>query len=142
MKIKTLLIVFILGCCGCGSTIALFDQYAYEKTTSIKVDALNLMEKATENYDQHKTEVDVIDTQISKIIEYESHRPKNQITSKLWTILNDSTAHLYGGFVSRWRSQKKLSAAFIKNQKIIVSKAFDQIAELESGKIKQNTVNP
>ena len=77
-----------------------------------------------------------------KIIEYEKHRPKNQITAKMWELLNDSTAHLYGGFINRWRVQKKLGAAFIQNQKIIVGKAFDQIAELESGKIKPASVNP
>lgn len=142
MKIKALLLVFILSCCACGSTISLFDQYSYERTTSIKVDALNLMSKATEDYAQHKTEIDVVDTEINKIVEYELHRPKNQITSKMWVLLNDSTAHLYGGFINRWRTQKKMGAAFIQNQKIIVGKAFDQIAELESGKIKPNAVNP
>jgi hypothetical protein len=141
MKSK-FLIISLLACYGCGSTIALFDQFAYEKTTSTKVDALNLMGKATENYDQHKAEADVIDIQISKIMEYEAHRPKNLITSELWKILNDSTAHLYGGFINRWRTQKKLSAAFVQNQKVIVSKAFDQIAELESGKIKETGVKP
>jgi hypothetical protein len=132
---KSLTIIFLLlTCLGCGSTISLYDQYAYQKTTSIKVDALELMDSATDDFADHGTAVKAVNTEISKVIEYEAHRQKNQITVKLWQQLTDSTAHLYGGFIGRWRTQKKLSPVFIANQKVIIGKAFDQIAELETSK--------
>jgi hypothetical protein len=53
------------------STISKFDQYAYTQATSIKVDALNLMSLATDDYNLHTEEVKKVQTQIEKIYEYE-----------------------------------------------------------------------
>jgi hypothetical protein len=36
----------------------------------------------------------------------------------------------------RWRNEKKLSRAFINDEKVLVGEAFDQIAALESKTIK------
>jgi len=59
------------------STISKFDQYAYTQATSIKVDALNVMSLATEDYIQHTEEVKKVQTQIQKIYEYEKNRNCN-----------------------------------------------------------------
>jgi hypothetical protein len=53
------------------STISKFDQYAYTQATSIKVDALNLMSLATDEYTNHTEEVKKMQTEIQKIYEYE-----------------------------------------------------------------------
>jgi hypothetical protein len=130
------LLVLICIFCSCGSTISLFDQYAYQQVTSIKIDAMDLMEQASDSYIVHEKEIKAIDLQIKKVIEYEKHRSQNKITSQMWEKLNDPKGHLYGGFTARWREKKTLNRAFIDAQLMIVSASFDQIAELESGKIK------
>lgn len=123
------------------STISRFDQYAYTQTTSLKVDALSLMGHATESYSLHKGDVMELQTSIDKMFEYERNRPKNRISEKMWSVLTDSTGNLYGGFIKRWAKEDKLDTAFIRITKDIVGQSFDQISQLESGKIKPPQAN-
>ena len=131
------LAMFLFGC----STISKFDQYAYTQATSIKVDALNIMGAATDSFNLHKPAVDQVVTSINKIFEYEKNRPKNTVSEKMWTVIKDSTGHLFGGFVKRWQKEGKLDAVFIKEAQGLISQSFDQISQLESGKIKSTQVN-
>jgi len=122
------------------STISKFDQYAYTQATSIKVDALNLMSLATDDYNLHTEEVKKVQTQIEKIYEYEKNRPKNSVTTKMWEKILDSSGHLYGGFIQYWKKNGKLKPANIEKEKEMISNSFDQIAQLESKKIKPSEV--
>lgn len=124
---------------GC-STISKFDQYAYTQTTSLKVDAINIMGQATQPFESHKVDVLNIQTSINKMLEYEKNRPKNEISEKMWTIVSDTTGHLFGGFVKRWQKENTLDAAFIKESQKQVSDSFDDISQLESGKIKPSQI--
>jgi hypothetical protein len=137
---KSLLIIgsalFFAAC----ATISKFDQYAYEQTTSLKVDALNVMNLATEKYDSSANAVLTVNTSIDKMVEYEKNRPKNEVSEKMWVILQDSSQNLYGGFIKRWKKEGTLDTAFIKESQKMVGQAFDQISELESGKIKSQQV--
>src|ERR1700754_2289109 len=85
-----------LGSC---KTISVFDQYAYANATALKVDALNLMDKATQTYASQQAGVEAVLTQVEKAYEYELHRPKNGITVKMWTILKNPERNLFGGFI-------------------------------------------
>lgn len=126
------LVLLFSGC----ATISKFDQYAYTQSTSIKVDALSVMSHANESYSMHKSEVTSVQTSIDKMFEYEKNRPKNEVTEKMWSVLKDSTGSLYGGFINRWAKNDKLDTAFIRISKDLVGQSFDQISQLESGKIK------
>ena len=128
-------LLLLLAAAGC-STISKFDQYAYTQATSLKVDALNVMGHATEPYQNHKTDVIAVQTAMDKMFEYEKNRPKNNISEKMWVVVKDSSGHLFGGFVKRWQKENTLDAAFIKEAQQLVSNSFDQISQLESGKIK------
>lgn len=122
------------------ATISRFDQYAYTQATSIKVDALNLMSRATDDYALHTADVAAVQTTINKMFEYEKNRPKNEISEKMWAILKDSTGQLFGGFIKRWQREGKLDAAFVKESQHLISDSFDQILQLESGKIKPTKI--
>lgn len=143
MKYKHLApFIFICNCMflpAC-STISKFDQYSYAQSTSIKVDALNIMNQATEQYDLHVADVTKVNTEIDKIFEYEKNRPKNKISDKMWGVIKDTSGHLFGGFVKRWRKEGKLDSVFIQEARTLVGESFDQIAQLESGKIKPSQV--
>jgi hypothetical protein len=125
---------------SCAS-ISSFDQYAYIQTTSIKVDALETMDLAKENYSAHEKNVQELKTKLQKIYEYEKNRPKNEITIKLWDTLLDTNGHLLGGFISRWQKEQKLNETYITEAKKLVDKAFDQIAGLESKKIRSSDLS-
>jgi hypothetical protein len=157
--VKTLLaaIFFTMIVHGCKLLIASYDQYAYTQTTSLKVDVLNLMDKATESYTDHSKDVEDVNTELMKNIEYEKHREKNQITiamyNILWKLLNDSTTITVGptkfkhGFFEEWKSRNALQShgkpdvAFIEEAKTQIGEGFDMIAELESRKIKPSDSN-
>lgn len=123
--------LFFIGC----ATISTFDQYAYTQTTSIKVDAMNVMDNATDSYANHTKEIADVKTEIQKMIEYEKHRPQNSITAKMWDVMMTDKG-LFGDFLVMWKDQDKVSKAFVTEAKIKIGENFDRIAELESKKIK------
>lgn len=138
MRILTVLIV-LLSFAACA-TISSFDQYAYTQTTSVKVDALNTMDLATTDFASNEKAVKELQTKLQKVYEYEKNRPKNEITLKMWNVLLDTNGHLIGGFLNRWENEKKLNPVFVREAKKIVGEAFDQIAGLESHKIKPSDI--
>jgi hypothetical protein len=136
---KTLLLIVILSsACLIQSscvTTAPYDQYVYKESTSLKVDALKLMDKAEKPYNTQEKEIEKLTDQLDKLYEYEVHRKKNQLRIQMWDLLRNPEKNLLGGFISRWKNEGQLSPGFITEVKIIVGKAFDQLAELESGKL-------
>ena len=128
-------LVFLLSFTACA-TISSFDQYAYTQTTSLKVDAMNTMDLATDEYTTHEKTVQDLQTKLQKVYEYGKNRPQNGITLKMWDKLLDANGHLLGGFIKRWQNEHKLNAVFVREEKKIIDEAFDQIAGLESHKIK------
>lgn len=76
-----------------------------------------------------------------KIYEYEKNRPKNEITIQLWDKLVNKNGHLLGGFLNRWETDTKLGETYIVEAKKLIDKAFDQIAGLESKKLKPSDIS-
>lgn len=142
IKTKGLLVLFlILLLNSCATSISSFDQYAYTQTTSVKVDALNLMDLAKEDgYNNHIQAYQDLQTNLQKIYEYEKNRPKNEITIKLWDKLLDKNGGLLGGFLERWKQGTKMSVTFVSNTEEQVGEAFDMISGLESKKIKSTDI--
>jgi hypothetical protein len=120
------------------STIATFDQVAYDKATGAKAEALALMDKATDSYSAHIKEIEAVSLTIDKAYEYDRGRALNTITVQLWQILRDPDRNLFGGFLRRWREKGSLRSDYIAEKKPDIAEAFDQITGLEIGKRKAN----
>jgi hypothetical protein len=119
---------------GCKPLIAGYDQYAYAQATSLKVDALALMDKASDDYNRHTQEVADMNIKMQKAYEYEKNRPQNSITADMWNLMmNDKS--LYGGFIVLWKEQKTVGQFTIDEAKKKVAENFDRISQLESKKI-------
>lgn len=127
------------GCSALGPTISSYDQYAYAQTTSLKVDALNLMDSAVYSYQSEIKSIATVKLNIQKLYEYDLNRPKDSLTIHQLRILTDTNGHLFGGFLIRWRNSKVLKKAVIDDIKVKVGACFDQIALLESKKNKATT---
>ncbi len=136
-KIAYCLLASILISTGCSPLISNFDQFAYRQITSLKVDALSLMDEATSDYASHAAEVKTLQSEMNKAVEYNKHRLHNDITNKMYALLNDPKANLLGGFLVKWQNDGKCSPAYITDKKTQVAFSFDQIAELEIRKIKR-----
>ena len=120
------------------STIATFDQVAYDKATGAKAEALALMDKATDSYSAHVKEIESVSLTIDKAYEYDRGRMLNAITVQQWQILRDPGRNLFGGFLRRWREKGSLRPDYIAEKKPDIAEAFDQITGLEIGKRKAN----
>jgi hypothetical protein len=123
-----------LGAC---STISHYDQAAYEHAVNAKVDALALMKKAIGSYDAHQKEIESLLTELDKAYEYDRGRPLNVITVAEWNILRDPEGNLFGGFLKVWKEKGSLDPTFVAEKKAQIAEAFDQIIQLESGKLKR-----
>lgn len=138
MPVRLWLVLAVLVLAGCNGTIGPFTQRAYEQATSLKAEALTLMDKATQPYAEHHADVDALRLDLDKAYEYARGLPKNKVSTDQWQILRDPKRNSIGGFLKRWETKGQLSSGFIDEVKPIVSQGFDMIIELESGKRKQD----
>jgi hypothetical protein len=132
----TLLVLLAFAAC---STISTYDQTAYLQAVNTKVDALALMAKAVEPYTNYRNEVAQFLIELDKAYEYERGRPLNTDTIKQWDILRDPNGDLLGGFLKEWKEDGKLLPVYVERKTAQIGKAFDQIIQLESGKIKSTS---
>jgi hypothetical protein len=123
---------FIAAC----STISTYDQVAYEHATNLKVDTLALMDKATESYAAHTKDVAGLNLELDKAYEYDKGRPLNRVTVQMWDVLRGPNGIL-ARFLSKWKNRDTLNSVVIADTKEHVGREFDDIIQLESGKIKK-----
>lgn len=138
MQVFTILLL-LLAFTAC-SYISPYSQYAYQQDISLKVDALQLMGKATEPYTSHAKDVQSLQTELEKAYEYAKARPMNELTTKQWKLLIDPDHNLLGGFLKRWKAKSTLSLIFTHEAEGLVGDAFDTISGLESGKINASDI--
>jgi hypothetical protein len=134
--------IFLSAC----TTISSYDQYAYAAAVGLKVDTLNLVGMATENYASHAQEISDLTLRLNKAYEYDRGRPLNQKSVQLWEYLliakpDDPDSGVYQRFVQLWKTQGRLSAGAVDLKKKTLSRDFDRIIGLESGKIKPGELN-
>jgi len=133
-----LTLLFLLAFAAC-STISTYDQTAYLQAVNTKVDALALMAKAVEPYTNYRNEVAQFLIELDKAYEYERGRPLNTDTIKQWDILRNPDGDLLGGFLKEWKDEGKLLPVYVERKRAQIGTAFDQIIQLESGKVKSTS---
>jgi hypothetical protein len=121
------------------SAVATYDQAAYEHATSVKVDTLALIGKATGNYADNSAEINKVNLALLKAYEYDKGRPLNDYTRKQWELLlvekqDDPKSGILPRFFNRWQKKGSLKQAAVDDEKQNVSDAFDIIIQSESGK--------
>lgn len=135
-----LFVLFFLT--GCAPTISPYSAAAYEQATSLKVESLAVMDRATEPFAAHVAEVEALRLRLAKAHEFARGRPRNDESARQWEILVDPERNLLGGFLRRWEQQSTLSPVFVEEAKRLIAQAFDTIIGLESGKIRRADANP
>jgi hypothetical protein len=139
IKILFTLIAFSCVFFSCESLkTATHDQYAYEKTIEIKVEASNLIDKATLPYSSHLKEIGDLGLKIQKIVAYEKDRPNNEITFAMWQLLTDKDKNLLVGFFKRWQAKGQLNEAFVNEAKAQIMEALNLLIQYEVRKDKQS----
>ena len=140
-KNVALLILPIVVLAGCALMTG-YDPTSYKTATDLKAESLLLMDKATQAPDAAMlAKIDDMRVKLRKAYEYEKGKDgPNKITVAQWELLNDAKKDLLGGFLKDWEAKqsqpKGFSKAFVDQKKEQIGKAFDQIIELESAKVK------
>lgn len=132
---------FVLFCGGCAPVISSFDQYAYTQCTSLKVDALHLMDEATDSVQLHSQQINQVMMNLEKIYEYDKNRPNDSISTRQWHLLIDPNGHSFGKLIKKWEHDKILNRYNIEDLMPIIGFDFDQIAQLESKKLKPSQIS-
>jgi len=125
---------------GCMS-MALFDEYVYKETISVKVDAQLLMAKATTDYTNYQKDVEDLLANVQKLYEYEKGRSNNVETIKMWELMLNPDKNMLAGFMKRWQDKGKMGKMFVEEAQKQVKEAFDIIIGLETHKLKKEKVN-
>ena len=128
---------FVIFSCQSVKT-ALYDQYSYQQTTFIKVEASNVMDKATTPFSNNKEIVEKLLLDIDKLVEYEKNKPNNEITFAMWKILTDKEKNLLTGFFKRWEEKGSFSPVFLQEAKKQVTGALDLLIQYEVKKDKES----
>ncbi len=135
--IPVILLIFgLFFSCNSFKT-AVFDQYSYQKTIEIKVEASNLIDKAVTPYSNHLKEIGELAMEIQKITEYEKNKPNNEITYAMWQVLADKDKNLLVGFFKRWKEKEQLNTFFVKEAKAQIVQAMDLLIQYEIKKDKE-----
>jgi hypothetical protein len=129
---------FLLFASCTATKTALYDQYSYQKTTELRVEADAIMQKATAPYTTHAAEVASLLLEAEKMTEYEKNKPNNEITYAMWKVLTDKEKNLLAGFFKRWEEKEKFSAIFLEESKKQVLDAMDLLIQYESKKDKKS----
>lgn len=135
-KILALLLLSGLLIINSCSSVSDLSEKAYSKAVRLKVQSLDLMDKATEGYSKHSYEVDSLKKELRFAYEYAKGRPGNELITEKWNTMINPERNLLGGFLKIWREDLILSPIFVSEAQVVIGKAFDTIIELESGKIK------
>ena len=142
MKIRPFLllstiVVLMLSSCAAIRT-APFDQYSYQKAVEIKVEASQLMDKATTSYQEHAEEVEELLLDAEKMVVYEQNKPNNGISYEMWRLLADADKNLLAGFFKRWKEQGQFSDVFLGEAKAQIVEGMDFLIQYEGKKDKQS----
>ena len=135
---------------GCKPLITTYDPYSYTQLSTVKVDVLNVMSKATDEYSKHESEVEAVKVEVQKAYEYDTHKPKNEVMTEMWKFLQDRllsdelegiAGHQFKkGFFNKWKAENKQSQVFVDQASTqIIGPMFDLIMELESKKLTKTT---
>jgi len=126
--------IFVCLLVGCAPLIGPYSPTAYQNATSLKATTLALMDKATEPYATHQTDVESLMVEMDKAYEFVNGSPSNSISAKQWYILKKSDGEMFGKFALRWKEKSTLTQTFIDEFKGPVADAFDEIICLEANK--------
>lgn len=128
------LMITLLFLAACTPLIGPYSPTAYQNATSLKVETLALMDKATEPYEQHKADVDRLYIELDKAYEYDKGLQANKTSADQWKIVTQGENSIVHRFFMDWAKNKTLPDLYITEKKKNVGQGFDEIICLEVSK--------
>jgi hypothetical protein len=125
----------LLALAGCAA-LAPFNQYSFNETARLKVEASQLLERAVHPYPQHARKADSVLTGLNRAYQDASIRTKNHESMRRWEILLDTNLASLAGSITRWRREGTLAQDVIEAAQKDIAEDFDVISKLEGNKGK------
>jgi hypothetical protein len=135
LTIHTLFPFLFLSLFGC-SPVSEFNQVALDKTISVKTDALNLINKANEDYASHQSEIESLKAVVEDAYQFSKSIPNNSESVSQWEIIRDPQRNSLFGLLERWKNKNTLSDTFISEVKLVIASDFNTIIDFENNKRK------
>ncbi len=131
---RSIIIILLCVLTGCSSVPA-YDQVAYDRSTQLKVDAINTMELAVRKPFNVPAVTD-LKLKMQYAYEYEKGKGNTNIfTIKQYELMMDPKGALLYGFLARWAvSENGFSPVFVRESSVLVSQGFDEIIKMEWNK--------
>lgn len=121
---------------GCVSTPA-YDQTEYDRVIRLKVDSLELLSHATNDFSMYANDVKAIKREMAILYEYAKNLPNNEESIQQIEIMNDENGALLGKALKDWEDKGKLGDVYLNGLKVNISDGFNQISGLISKRIKK-----
>jgi len=132
-KVRVWALVAAGALCGCTAS-APFDRQAYLEATSLKIEALAVMDRATQPFARHREVVARLERSVLEAYGRARSRTHNEESARQWEILVDPQRHSLFGFLRRWEAEGQLDAEFVAEARGLVAEGFDAILALEAGR--------
>lgn len=128
----------LLALASACRVMALYDPIALEHSTALKVEALALLDHASEPYPAHQTVATAVLLKANQALEYEKSRALNVESIKMWQVLvNPQDPVSLANVLRRWQQNGTLNAATATAAKGQLSDYFDYIIRLETVKLRK-----
>lgn len=125
--------LFILGCVSTPP----FDQVEYDRTITLKIDALSLLENASKDFHLYQDEVSKIRKDMAFIFEYAKNKPNNEGYITCVVEMKDPEGNLLGKVLKDWELRGTLSIAYVSATSSNISSAFDEMIAMLGNRIKK-----
>ena len=136
MRIRKMSFIIGMMALVISSCASLYDHYTYTETIATKIQTLSVMDQSDEAYTLHESEVIALQNQLQKMLAYEEGKAKNDITVRMWRVLNNEEK-LIGSYLTLWKEKGTLNTVFINEAKPQIEEAFDILIDYEEKKDKK-----
>ncbi len=136
MRIRKMSLIIGIFAFVISSCASLYDHYTYTETIATKIQTLSLIGQSNEAFASHNAEVTALKIQMQKMLAYEEGKSKNDITVKMWRLINNEKK-LIGSYLTLWEEKRILSPVFINEAKSQIEEAFDILIAYEEKKNKE-----
>ena len=96
-----------------------------------------MVEKATTPYSENIVEIETVQLDLLAAYEFDAGRDKNGYTILIWDTILNERGHTFAGFIQLWKRNGTLRPAFVRDQRSIISRVFNQLTDAEQGKLHE-----
>ena len=116
---------------GCAFDIGPYNEDAYKNATSLKAEAVAMVDKSGEAYSSHASEADALSVKIDAAYEFSAGTNKSSLSALEWDKIR---INVYRPFVANWKKNGTIAEQTRCIDKVLTAENFDYLICLEANK--------